>query len=155
MTPKGHYDGVIHNFREMHITKWPENDVPGLSPLLDRLRNLCPSADTQTHILHLGSDGEILPHLDNLQASGTWILGVSLGTERIMRMECTDDREDSFDVLLPSGSVYLQRYANSRCPGTVHGDMTCIIGTLCATATLIQYSKKVYFLDAKLSVALV
>ena len=86
-----------------------ENDVPGLSPLLDRLRTLCPTPDTQTHILPLASNGEILPHIDNLQASGSWILGVSLGAERIMRMESTDCSEDSFDVLLPSGSVYLQQ----------------------------------------------
>jgi len=102
---QGHYDGVIQNFREMHITSWPP-DVPGLTPLLDRLRALCPSPETQTHILHLASNGEILPHIDNPQASGTWILGVSLGAERIMRME---DTHDSFDVLLPSGSVYIQR----------------------------------------------
>jgi len=99
----------------MHVTSWPESEVPGLSTLLTRLHNLCPTADTQTHILHLASDGEILPHIDNLQASGTWILGISLGAERIMRMEVTDGREDSFDVLLPSGSIYLQRYANIHC----------------------------------------
>ena len=92
----------------MHIT-WSETEVPGLPALLKRLHHLCPTPDIQTHILHLASDGEILPHIDNLQASGTWILGVSLGAERIMRMEGTDGRTDSFDVLLPSGSVYLQR----------------------------------------------
>jgi len=105
---EGHYDGVIHHYREMHVTSWPENDVPGLSVLIDRLRTLCPTPNTQTHILHLASNGEILPHIDNLHASGTWILGVSLGAERIMRMESTGG-EHSFDVLLPSGSVYLQR----------------------------------------------
>jgi alkylated DNA repair protein alkB family protein 7 len=91
----------------MHVTSWP-NDVPGLSPLIDRLRSLCPTPDTQTHILHLATNGEISPHIDNLQASGTWILGVSLGAARVMQMENTNG-EDSFDVLLPSGSVYLQR----------------------------------------------
>jgi alkylated DNA repair protein alkB homolog 7 len=93
----------------MHVTSWPESDVPGLPPLIERLQKLCPTPDTQTHILHLASNGEILPHVDNLQASGNWILGVSLGAERIMRMESTDGSDDSFDVLLPSGSVYLQR----------------------------------------------
>jgi alkylated DNA repair protein alkB family protein 7 len=106
---EGHYDGVIRHFREMHVTSWPESDVPGLPPLIERLQKLCPTPDTQTHILHLASNGEILPHVDNLQASGNWILGVSLGAERIMRMESTDGSDDSFDVLLPSGSVYLQR----------------------------------------------
>jgi len=106
----------------MHVTSWdcPAHDVPGLSPIINRLYTLCPTSDTQTHILHLGSNGEILPHVDNIQASGTWILGVSLGAERIMRMEITDSSRDSFDVLLPSGSVYLQRQVNAHCLETVH-----------------------------------
>lgn len=104
---QGHYDGVIRHFREMHVTSWP--DVLGLSSLVDRLRSLCPTPDTQTHILHLASNGEILPHVDNPDASGSWILGVSLGAERIMRMEDLKDSDVSYDVLLPSGSVYLQK----------------------------------------------
>jgi len=63
----------------------------------------------QTHLLHLASHGEILPHVDNVFASGSWILGVSLGAARILRMEHVEDENDCFDVLLPSGSVYVQR----------------------------------------------
>jgi len=103
---EGHCDGVIHHFREMTVQEWPEVDVPGLSSILERLYGLCPTFDRQTHILHLASRGEILPHIDNVTASGSWILGVSLGAERIMRMEGSEGR---FDVLLPSGSVYLQK----------------------------------------------
>ena len=105
---QGHYDGVIHNFREMHVTSWPEATTPGLASILERLYALCPTKDIQTHLLHLASYGEILPHIDNISASGSWILGVSLGAERIMRMESVAGR-DAFDVLLPSGSVYLQK----------------------------------------------
>ncbi|OBZ75433.1 hypothetical protein A0H81_04127, partial [Grifola frondosa] len=71
---EGHYDGVIKRFREMHVTSWPE--VPGLAPLLERLHKLHPDQETQTHFLHLASDGEILAHVDNLEASGSWILGI-------------------------------------------------------------------------------
>lgn len=61
-------------------------------------------------MLHLSSAGEILPHVDNIEASGCHILGVSLGSTRIMRMEDKDrQHEVGFDVLLPSGSVYVQR----------------------------------------------
>ncbi len=56
---QGHFDGVIKRYREMHVTSWPE-DVPEVLPLLDRLQEIHPSEDTQTHILHLASDGEIL-----------------------------------------------------------------------------------------------
>lgn len=93
----------------MHVTSWLD-DNPALASILDRLHALCPPANaTQTHLIHLASHGEILPHVDNLGASGSWILGVSLGSERILRIEASEDNSDSFDVLLPSGTVYLQK----------------------------------------------
>ena len=93
----------------MHLSSWPVDDTPGLSRILDRLATLYPSQDTQTHLLHLASTGRILPHVDNVDASGSWILGVSLGATRVLHMEARDDADDTFDVLLPSGSVYLQK----------------------------------------------
>lgn len=33
-----------------------------------------------------------------------------MGSERILRMESTTNATDSFDVLLPSGSIYIQRF---------------------------------------------
>ncbi|KNZ74786.1 putative alpha-ketoglutarate-dependent dioxygenase ABH7 [Termitomyces sp. J132] len=105
---EGHFDGVIHHYREMHLNSWPEHEVAGLSPILRDLYNICPTNEVQTHLLHLASYGEILPHVDNTSASGSWIMGVSLGGERILRMEGSNGNDDSFDVPLPSGSVYLQ-----------------------------------------------
>ncbi|KAL1944618.1 hypothetical protein VTO73DRAFT_3048 [Trametes versicolor] len=105
---EGHFDGVIKYYREMHVTSWPE-DMPELPPLLERLRAVHPNEDTQTHILHLASSGEIMPHVDNLEASGSWILGVSLGDERILRLENPSSPEERYELPLPSGSVYLQR----------------------------------------------
>lgn len=105
---QGHYDGVIHNFREMHLTSWPD-DIDNLVPTLHRLHSLCPTSKVQTHLLHLASYGRILPHIDNIAASGSWILGVSLGGERTLRMEGPTKDHGNFDIVLPSGSVYLQR----------------------------------------------
>ncbi|KAF9068648.1 hypothetical protein BDP27DRAFT_1265911 [Rhodocollybia butyracea] len=109
---EGHYDGVIHNYREMHLTSWPTAEISGLSPVLDRLHSLLPFQtkldSTQTHLLHLASNGEILPHIDNVSASGHWILGVSLGADRTLRLESCIKPEETVDVLLPSGSVYIQ-----------------------------------------------
>lgn len=31
------------------------------------------------HLLHMSSEGQIFPHVDNIQASGQTIVGVSLG----------------------------------------------------------------------------
>ncbi|OJT14625.1 hypothetical protein TRAPUB_8871 [Trametes pubescens] len=56
---EGHFDGVIKYYREMHVTSWPE-DMPELPSLLERLRTVHPNEDTQTHILHLASSGEIM-----------------------------------------------------------------------------------------------
>lgn len=87
---QGHFDGVIKRYREMHVTAWPD-DMPEVIPLLERLGRIHPNQDTQTHILHLASDGVILvgrlcvigagitfpntpaspqPHVDNVEASG-------------------------------------------------------------------------------------
>ncbi|TFK55176.1 hypothetical protein OE88DRAFT_1010144 [Heliocybe sulcata] len=105
---QGHYDGVIRNYRETHVTTWPESEIEGLTPVLRRLYDMTPTKDTQTHILHLATDGDITPHVDNINASGTWILGVSLGADRVLRLESSDGT-DVCEILLPSGSLYIQR----------------------------------------------
>ena len=56
---QGHFDGVIKQYRETHVTSWPE-DIPEVVPLLQRLGTIHPHQDTQTHIIHLASDGVIL-----------------------------------------------------------------------------------------------
>lgn len=94
----------------MHLNSWSEAEIPGLTHILNRFHSMCPTSNFQTHLLHLASYGEILPHVDNPSSSGSWILGASLGAERIMRMEGSGD---IFEVVLPSGSLYLQRYAPS------------------------------------------
>ncbi|KAH9966700.1 hypothetical protein BC827DRAFT_1105564, partial [Russula dissimulans] len=112
---EGHYDGVIRRFRETRVSSWNGENDPVLRSALGRLQALYPTAgSTQTHLLHLASDGEILPHIDNVGASGCWILGVSLGSERTLRMESVEGNVDGtsehvFDVSLPSGSVYIQK----------------------------------------------
>ena len=116
---QGHFDGVIRHYREMHVSTWDPVDSPKLQSILRRLRALFPSAEhgTQTHILHLASEGDILPHVDNVEASGTWIMGVSLGATRRLHLESTEQDGQaagrSYETLLPSGSVYIQRCASS------------------------------------------
>ncbi|CAE6479148.1 unnamed protein product [Rhizoctonia solani] len=120
---EGHFDGVIRDYREMTVSSWPNSSPPELSHILLRLYKLIDSRNTppnpglttpsnvQTHILHLASTGVILPHVDNIEASGSAIAGVSLGDTRILRLtQSSAGSEDaSFDVLLESGSVYIQR----------------------------------------------
>lgn len=109
LAKQGHFDGVITNYRESHVTSWPADVSESLRPILQRLESLLPNVRTQTHILHLGPEGEILPHIDNIDASGSCIVAASLGSPRILRMEHVEDPNMYFEVLLPSGCVYLQR----------------------------------------------
>lgn len=99
----------------MRVSTWDDENDIAFKAALGRLETLYPSAsNTQTHLLHLASDGEIRPHIDNIDASGSWILGVSLGSDRVLRMESVEADSDcspthTFDVTLHSGSVYVQR----------------------------------------------
>jgi alkylated DNA repair protein alkB family protein 7 len=67
---------------------------------------------TTTHALHLSPTGKIDPHVDNVDASGSVIIGVSLGAERVLRLErkgTENEGGDGWEVLLKSGSVYVQK----------------------------------------------
>ncbi|WVQ97189.1 hypothetical protein IAU59_004299 [Kwoniella sp. CBS 9459] len=172
---EGHYDSVIHKYRETLLSSLPPSSswssslasTPDLSTTLTRLYSLLlnrdkltsrsvprprdtssasqsegslaitsnvsvtvddlPPPGTITHLLHLSPEGEILPHVDNLQASGSVICGVSLGAERTLRLRKKKGEPGSqveetaggpgdaaydglgWDVRLPPGSVYLQK----------------------------------------------
>ncbi|WWD18177.1 hypothetical protein CI109_102626 [Kwoniella shandongensis] len=119
---EGHYDSVIHQYRETLLSSLPPSPTssPSLSSILTRLYSLLPDLPppnpdslppqgTSTHLLHLAPEGEILGHVDNLQASGSVICGVSLGAERTLRLVRAKGEGEGWDVKLTSGSVYLQR----------------------------------------------
>jgi alkylated DNA repair protein alkB family protein 7 len=109
---------VIHDYRETLLSSLPPSPSPSLTTLLARLYSLLPGLSfdtnslppqgTSTHLLHLSPKGAILPHVDNLEASGSVILGLSLGAERTLRLK-KKDGAGGWEVKLPSGSVYLQR----------------------------------------------
>ena len=66
---------MIRRYRECHASSWNEEPAEILSSLLPLMPGsgngqIAPLSTYQTHLLHLASDGEILPHVDNLQASG-------------------------------------------------------------------------------------
>lgn len=69
-----------------------------------------PAAEIRTppnllaHILHLSSNGYIDGHVDNINASGRMIVGISLGSERVMHLNAKDG-DEQFSVLLKPGSV--------------------------------------------------
>lgn len=114
---------MIHQYRESLVTTLPP--VPGSTlALLARLYNLVPTLSvpdapvpedlppprSSMHVLHLAPEGAILPHVDNLEAMGETIVGATLGAPRVLRLEVEGDGDKhGWDVLVPSGSVYMQK----------------------------------------------
>lgn len=128
----GHHDGVIHNFREMAVNSWEDCSHEAAMALMrlyeladhhhdwtrlyqtDIKKLTCPS-NLLTHVLHLAPDGHILPHVDNPEASGSVIVGASLGDQRVMELLPPEDGPGSVKrirVHIPPGSVYIQRYSD-------------------------------------------
>lgn len=145
---EGHFDGVIKGYREMLVRDGHLNEVVkdeskrrDLETTLKKVYSLLPSSTIKStndspspnnassspldppphlimHLLHLSSTGRIFPHVDNLEAFGRTIVGVSLGGgERVMRFKRTSENgedtsnegPDEFEVLVPSGSAYVQQ----------------------------------------------
>ncbi|BGP44056.1 hypothetical protein JCM10449v2_008113 [Rhodotorula kratochvilovae] len=129
---EGHFDGVIKRYREMLVREgqWGDAAAPGtpLANALEKVYSLLPPPPSSSstaappasppshlimHLLHLSSTGAIYPHVDNLEAFGRTIAGVSLGGERVMRFKQVSepgegmprDGPEEFEVLLESGSA--------------------------------------------------
>ncbi|BGO96319.1 hypothetical protein NBRC10512_000347 [Rhodotorula toruloides] len=133
---EGHFDGVIKQYREMLVRDgmWEKvaagDEKAGLAEALEKVYSLLPPSEPPSqpsssssppphlimHLLHLSSRGAIYPHVDNLEAFGRTIVGISLGGERIMRFkQVSEPREGTakdgpseFEVLLEAGSAYVQ-----------------------------------------------
>lgn len=112
---QGHFDAVINHYRETLLSSLPPDSNDEQVSLMKRLYSLLPvpppmdkipPPSTTTHLLHLAPHGQILPHVDNVDASGSVIIGLSLGAERILRLE---SQGHGWEVLLKSGSVYRQK----------------------------------------------
>ena len=122
-TAKGHYDSVIHHFRESLLSTIPPSPSstphqpytwPNSKSLMQRIYALLPSpassssnpdpndtfppAGSSTHVLHLARNGNIQAHVDNVDASGSVIIGVSLGAERVLRLR--EKREEDAEGMI-------------------------------------------------------
>lgn len=118
-----HFDGVIEGYREMVVRDglWDSTDIT-LTAILERLYALVPTPDStkpdkasppshlQLHLLHLSSRGQIYSHVDNLEASGDTIIGLSLGGSRLMKFAPNVGMEgEAFEMEVEKGSVYIQK----------------------------------------------
>jgi alkylated DNA repair protein alkB family protein 7 len=108
---RAHFDGVIEGYREI------ERPLSWFSALnretLERIGSLVfgPSAPPllPPHVLELapGREGYIRPHVDNVEASGRTIAGISLLADAVMRLTHASEPERTVCLLLPSRSLYV------------------------------------------------
>lgn len=71
---RGHWDGVISNYRETEKMNWKPESLK----VIQRMKSLFPESwnwRPATHILDLQKEGEIKPHIDNVSEV---VVGLSL-----------------------------------------------------------------------------
>lgn len=127
----GHFDGVITRYRECSAGDWSSpisattspssdsssnNDQKGRTTpreMMDAIKSdFFPSTWTwvSPHILELeAGQGGIKPHVDHLDASGSVVAGLCLGSSAVMELIHQDDPQKWFRVLLPKRCFYFQR----------------------------------------------
>ncbi|MBW0533676.1 hypothetical protein O181_073391, partial [Austropuccinia psidii MF-1] len=114
-----HFDQVISGYREAQVTelnlssKTNATKISQVKCMFDEIISLSPSFQQKfplIHLLHLAADGKIDRHIDNTDASGSTIVGLSLGSARVMRLgQPNSPIESHAKVLLSPGSLYIQR----------------------------------------------
>ncbi|KAG0378629.1 hypothetical protein BGX24_003243 [Mortierella sp. AD032] len=129
----GHFDGVITRYRECSAGDWashpfsetpstPTSDSGSGGTKKDRTtpREMMDSLKSEffpiswkwvsPHILELeAGSGGIKPHVDHLDASGSVVAGLCLGSSAVMELIHKDDPQKRFRVLLPKRCFYFQR----------------------------------------------
>ncbi|RKP36597.1 hypothetical protein BJ085DRAFT_10613, partial [Dimargaris cristalligena] len=121
---EGHFDAVINKYRECSISDWtpaglaqvdpaspngPDNQV--VAPILQRAWDLLP-AETPwlpAHILDLHASGAILAHVDNVDFSGGFVMGICLLSPTVMRFCHQEQPECYVNAYLPPKCLYIQR----------------------------------------------
>ncbi|KAG0212292.1 Alpha-ketoglutarate-dependent dioxygenase alkB 7, mitochondrial [Mortierella sp. NVP41] len=134
----GHFDGVITRYRECSAGDWAsapsstsstESSSPatttegtGTAGRKERTtpREMMSSLKSEffpshwkwvaPHLLELeAGQGGIKPHVDHLDASGSVVAGLCLGSSAVMELIHQDDPQKWFRVLLPKRCFYFQR----------------------------------------------
>lgn len=99
-----HFDSVIENYRECYVSRFP----PGLVPILDRAFALFPPSRPPMrffHALDLHQEGDIRDHVDHVEYSGHYVVGLCLLTDAVMTLKHTSNG-DVARVYLPRRALY-------------------------------------------------
>jgi len=138
----GHFDNVIRDYKEATISSWghglgkylsgsetgSQEDLircktvlpdptldPGVVNVLQRAyRQFDGNVEfLPIHLLELADQtGEILPHIDNVEQSGSFVAGICLGSDAVVRFSSVGNwigEVGHVDVLLKKGCFYAQR----------------------------------------------
>ncbi|CAM0141414.1 unnamed protein product [Umbelopsis sp. WA50703] len=107
----GHFDHVIHQYRECSASHWGKQDDFMKNFIKTRVYSLFPDQWEwlDPHILDLDSRGEIKAHVDNIEYSGSVVAGLCLLSPAIMKLRHQHDPNNQLDVLLEPGTFYIQR----------------------------------------------
>lgn len=111
-----HYDGVINKYRECSVSSnsWSvdndikellliNEDIKSIKIIRDIIKRVHNTIDTlfdhkyiwlPPHLLDVAADGEIRSHLDNLNASGDIIAGISLLSSALVRFKIHTEKDE-------------------------------------------------------------
>ncbi|KAJ1551633.1 Alpha-ketoglutarate-dependent dioxygenase alkB 7, mitochondrial [Nowakowskiella sp. JEL0078] len=119
---ESHYDSVISGYRECSVSTWNTPATPASSSEELKLLNILNAAKSMApdvgawlppHCLELADPtvcaSEIRPHVDNLNASGSVIMGICLESPTIIVFKHINDEKRVFKALLPERCLYIQR----------------------------------------------
>ncbi|KJE89644.1 hypothetical protein CAOG_01081 [Capsaspora owczarzaki ATCC 30864] len=105
-----HFDSVIRGYKEITFSKWA---LPGSQTVIARvLASDLFAPGTQLHpnqhVLELAPSGYIAPHIDNVEACGEYVAGISLLSASVMRFTYKDEE---VRILLEPRSIYCMSHA--------------------------------------------
>ena len=103
----GHFDGVISQYREVQVPL--ERFEPNLASTLQEIVHRTMPRGVKilpVHILDLLPEGSIASHIDHIEYSGEYIVGLSLNSHAVMTLQ-HKNLDAAFDLLLPRRSLYV------------------------------------------------
>ena len=114
----GHFDKVIRGFREI-VVPWAKWSSEGSREAIERMRAIVEASGCggdglrgkpwmEPHVIDLKGEslGQIDRHVDSLKHGGDLVVGLSLLSQRTMRLD-NDDGSVALEVDLPPRSLYV------------------------------------------------
>ena len=104
---RNHQDRAIHNYREIERRSWSPESLEIINRIRETVFHPEDELMPATHVLDIDSNGEILPHVDNVKFVGRALAGLSLLSDAVMRFEKCESQNEVIDVFLPRRSLYI------------------------------------------------